>query len=76
MGTKTERKSASGWCQRRSDRRTLAAQPEHEDVEAQLRELSSGVLSGVNGCPTLFINGSRLDSRALVVADEAAEVTP
>jgi hypothetical protein len=36
MATKTERK-ATGWFQRRSDRRTLAAQPAHRDVEAQLR---------------------------------------
>jgi len=53
MGTKAERKSANGWFQRRSDRRTLAAQPAHEDVEAQLRELSTqwrrGIASHVTG---------------------------
>jgi Na+:H+ antiporter, NhaA family len=53
MGTKTERKSASGWFQRRSDRRTLAAQPAHKDVEAQLRELSiqwrRGIVSHATG---------------------------
>jgi protein-disulfide isomerase len=50
MGTKTER---SGWFQRRNDRRAHAAQPAHEDVEAQLRALSTqwrrGIVSHATG---------------------------
>ena len=53
MGTKRERKSRSGWFQRRNDRRALADQPAHEDVEAQLRALSRqwrrGIVSHVRG---------------------------
>ena len=41
MGSGTERESGGGWRQRRSDRRAEAARPAHEEVEAQLRELSS-----------------------------------
>jgi protein-disulfide isomerase len=47
MGTKTEGKSRSGWFQRRNDRRALADQPAHEDVEAQLRALSSQWRRGI-----------------------------
>jgi protein-disulfide isomerase len=53
MGTKMERKSRSGWIQRRNDRRALADQPAHEEVEAQLRALSTqwrrGIVSHVTG---------------------------
>jgi protein-disulfide isomerase len=53
MGTKTERKSRSGWFQRRNDRRAMADQPAHEDVEEQLRALSMqwrrGIVSHVTG---------------------------
>jgi protein-disulfide isomerase len=53
MGTKAERKPRSGWFQRRNDRRALADQPAHEEVEEQLRALSRqwrrGIVSHVTG---------------------------
>jgi protein-disulfide isomerase len=53
MGTKAEGKTGNGWLQRRSDRRALADQVAHEDVEAQLRALSSqwrrGIVSHTTG---------------------------
>src|SRR4051812_23071272 len=44
MGTKAER---SGWFQRRGERRALADHPAHEDVEAQLRALSTQWRRGI-----------------------------
>src|SRR3954470_23650164 len=44
MGTKAER---SGWFQRRSERRALADHPAHEDVEVQLRALSTQWRRGI-----------------------------
>ena len=53
MGSQTKRQSRRGWVQRRSDRRALAAEPAHTEVEAQLRVLSSqwrrGIVSHANG---------------------------
>jgi protein-disulfide isomerase len=41
MASGTDGGSDGGWRQRRSDRRAEAARPAHQEVEAQLRELSS-----------------------------------
>lgn len=53
MESGTERKSRSGWRQRKTERRALAAEPAHEDVEAQLRDLSiqwrRGIVSHITG---------------------------
>jgi protein-disulfide isomerase len=53
LGSATKGKPASGWRKRRSDRRAEAARPAHQEVEAQLRELSSqwrrGIVSHTTG---------------------------
>jgi protein-disulfide isomerase len=53
MGSQTKRQSSRGWVQRYSDRRALAAEPAHTEVEAQLRALSSqwrrGIVSHAHG---------------------------
>jgi NhaA family Na+:H+ antiporter len=58
-----------------------------EHLTHVFEDFNSGVLSGVNGCPTFFVNGRRLDwdfdvatleatlTRAVAAGDEAAAVT-
>jgi protein-disulfide isomerase len=58
MGSTTKRRLPGGWRQRRSDRRTLAAETAHTEVEAQLRKLSSqwrrGIVSHTTGLRPLI----------------------
>jgi protein-disulfide isomerase len=53
MSSGSDGPSTGGWRQRRSDRRAEAARPAHEEVEAQLRKLSSewrrGIVSHTTG---------------------------
>ena len=57
MGSTTKR-SSGGWRQRRTDRRALAAETAHTEVEEQLRKLSSqwrrGIVSNVTGLRPLI----------------------